>query len=182
MDKLRFPIYETGRTLTANKLASVLEVTEAPLAEESLLLGFGPIRVKATEVFDPGVVVFEVKKVNFCRRIVAAYWEKIASSALVVVVPENVDADADWGLDLLDIGGWYRILKQIQSIFFKESDIMKWAVRVPVMAHRMKSRDNCVGKALVVLVPDIDDRLLICQEFGQFLESGASDPVVADAI
>ena len=123
------------------------------------------------EVLVPGVVPIvclvratrlRVEKINGVGVESGEHVELRACLRIIVPKVEEIDAGLDFVLDGRDLimGEW--VLDLIEPLFGEEAVVPEWALAI--FGALMKCRQDSIPDAAIVLVLDIDDRMLLGEE------------------
>ena len=81
---------------------------------------------------------------------------------LVIPEGEEIDADLHLVLDCWNLFVCDRVLDLLEPFFGEQGLVPLRSLRVFIV--RMKRRQQCISKASIISVVDIDDRMLLCEE------------------
>ena len=93
--------------------------------------------------------------------------EWLPGAPLIVVEGEHVDIHSDRVLDCGDVLDGQRIVDLVQTPLVEEAVIELRAVGVFTMSRWRDRGEDGVPEASIILVLDVDDRMIHDQEFGQ---------------
>ena len=88
-----------------------------------------------------------------------------------------MDVDVDRVRDCGDVQDGYRVVDLVQTALMEEGVVLLRAVGVFIMPISRDRGEDGVRKAAIVLDLEVDDRMLLCQEFGQLAVCSAGEGV-----
>ena len=154
--------------LVSGKGMLELEMTQTSLAPKNIVL-LCKISHEAVEGFYPRIMLIPVEQVDALveRLLGDVHWE--TSPSLVIEEGEDIDVFADLIFDVGDLVDCYWVLDLIEMVAGETGIVLFWAIRMLPTIHLLQGGYNGVAEAAIVFIFNVDNRLLVFQEFGQLL-------------